>query len=821
MGLTKEDKIRIYANRLKEDEKYNSKYINKNTLKRKIKNSQIFTNIKCIRNDGIIELKTNDYACVLELEPIDLSLSNQNEQNRFFNDFKEIYKIKDLKMKCYKIDKKLNLNLNKENYINLMNKLSDDKNRLEILNNNYNLLVDFDENDETLSSSYYFVLISNNIETLNRQLNELEAIANNIIPKVFFELLRNRMEIYSFLNNLYLSNSNLEQLLWLDLPELLCPTYLQEKTSSIKINDEEIQMVVIKNLPKKGNFEQAMFFNQIFNIPKVRGCININESVDIQTLINRLDRNYGSLLSDRITAKKLSDATELDNEKVNYQILMNDIKNGDEKIKEVSIILVLSGTKKEKEEIYRYIKNCAESIQIKVEIPRLRQMEAWQCFDITGFKFKDYINEFPSLTLSAGFPFTETHFNDYKGYLLGYDKYTNLPLFFDPYYLNKKTRTSHNIAIVASTGGGKSFAIKKIIVNEFARKTKIFIIDPEGEYENLVKLNGGEYIDLYSRKNGIINPLQIRYTSNNDENQKDLDPPLPKHLGFLENFFKCTFEDIREVDRIMLMNMVEALYNKKGINKNTTIEELEKLKNTDYPTLSDLYKFIPEFKENEKSGVKRKVIEQLEILLSRFLTGTDAYLFDGYTTIDFSNDLIAFNLRELLYADNDRLVETQVINLLTYLSNAIVSNKINNDKLDKEYKKSICIVADEFHLFTNEKHIEILRNFGQLARRIRKYTGSLIVASQSIDDFVGNSDILRHSKAIFNNCQYQLVGMLKEADMNAYIELFKENPLTEAQKDFLLKASQGEFLLNITNKKRLRIKIEATPLEVEKMGEQK
>ena len=77
-------------------------------------------------------------------------------------------------------------------------------------------------------------------------------------------------------------------------------------------------------------------------------------------------------------------------------------------------------------------------------------------------------------------------------------------------------RTSHNLAIISSTGGGKSFTMKKMIVNEFARGTKIFIFDAENEYEKLVKANGGEYIDLYSKKGGIINPLQIRYIPSDD-----------------------------------------------------------------------------------------------------------------------------------------------------------------------------------------------------------------------------------------------------------------------------------------------------------------
>lgn len=79
-----------------------------------------------------------------------------------------------------------------------------------------------------------------------------------------------------------------------------------------------------------------------------------------------------------------------------------------------------------------------------------------------------------------------------------------------------------------------------MIINEYARGTKIFILDAENEYKNLVISNGGEYIDLYSKKGGIINPLQIRYIPSDDEDKetKETDCPLAKHLGFLEAFLK-------------------------------------------------------------------------------------------------------------------------------------------------------------------------------------------------------------------------------------------------------------------------------------------
>ena len=631
------------------------------------------------------------------------------------------------------------------------------------------------------------------------------------------EIIQNKLEIFKFISNLYLTSNTLDQLVWSGLPELSCPLSVVERPSSIKFDDKEFQMVTIKSIPP---FIDELFFENIFNVPNVRACISIKDTISQEELIRWVNSQYQFLLSDRNTTKKLSDATELDRQEENFQALMNEIKNGDEKIKEVSLILIVTGERQERENIIRELRRIVDPYQIKLDIPRLRQLETWQSYDLSTKSLADYSVFLPTMTLAAGFPFTKTYYNDSNGYMMGVDIHTSLPIFYDPFVLNN-SRTSHNIAIIASTGGGKSYTMKKIIVNEYARGTKVFIFDAENEYEKLVKQNKGEYIDLYSKKGGIINPLQIRYISSEDEEQdvKEIDCPLAKHLGFLEAFFKSAFEDITEKELVMLLAIVEKLYNSKGIYKNTSINTLQSLKPKDYPIFSDLYNYLPKYKKGLTSKEKIKIVEQLDILLSRFLTGTDSYLFDGYTNINLDNDLIAFNLQELLYSENRRLINTQTLNLLTYLNNSIVANKINNDKLKPEDRKHVVIVADEFHLFIDENNFEVLRNFGQLARRIRKYSGSLIVATQSIKDFVGSNQILRHSTAIFNNCHYQMVGMLKEDDLLAYLELFKQNSLTDTQKNFLLSAKRGEFLLNMDSKTRLRISIQATNLERKMMGE--
>lgn len=791
------------------------KYIDKHKMKKRAKNSQYFSNVKDVGEDGLIELKTGEVASLIEVKAIDLSLTSKREKENFFYGLKSLYQIKGLTMKCYKLDQKINLNNNKINLENLVNDYKDDEKKSKLLDESKRLIEELEDNNYTVSSIYYWVIIAKDVETLEKQLDELEEIVANIVPKLNIEIITNRLEIYKFLTNLYMNPVSLDNLVWSDLPTLISPLNLTEKVNMLKIDNIDTQIVTIKSIPP---FVEGLFFEEIFNVPNVRACISIKDAISQEELIRWVNSQYQFLLSDRNTTRKLSDATELDTQKENFQQLMYDIKNGDEKIKEVALTLIITGTKKERENIFRDLKIITDRYQIKLDIPKLRQMECFQTFDLTTKSLNDYSIYLPTLTLGAGFPFTKTYFNDSTGYMLGIDLHTSLPIFFDPFVTNNE-RPSHNLAVVASTGSGKSFTVKKMIINEFARGTKIFIIDAENEYKNLVLENGGEYIDLYSRKGGMINPLQIRYIPSDDNKElKETDCPLAKHLGFLEAFFKTAFEDITEKELIMLLAVVESLYNKKGIYKNTSINTLETLKPEDYPIFSELYEYLPEYKKSLDSEEKRKLIVQLEIILSRFLTGTDAYLFDGYTDIDLSNDLISFNLQELLYSGNQRLINTQTLNLLTYLNNSIVSNKIKNEKLGNKHKH-ISIIVDEFHLFIDEENNEVIKNFGQLARRVRKYFANMIVCTQSIKDFIGNAGVLRHATAIFNNCQYTMVGILKEDDLKAYLTLFENSPLTDTQKAFLLSAKRGEFLLNVSSKDRLRIWIRATELERQMMGE--
>ena len=788
-------------------EKKSNVYLSSKRLKRKLQNSQSITNIKNINDDGIIELKTNQLAIFYKVNPIDLSLTNSNEQNLFFSTLAKLFRLS-FPIKAYKFDEKINLNINKENYLHLIEKNKDNQARKDLLINNHNFIEQIENENMTSASSYYFSIIAKNKESLEKNKEEFELACSEIVPKLEIEQIKNKKNLVKIFANMYFANCNLDQIIYYDFIDLVAPIKLSEQMSFLKFDDEEIQLLSIKNYPL---FIEHGFLDRIINLPNVKASITINESIEQYKLINILNSSFKAVLADYNSSKNLSDVTEMQSLMNNYKMLIEQISSNDEKIKDVTVILAISGNKKTRDDLVKEIKRNAELYQIKVDIPRLRQMEAWQSYDLTDKSFKDYNMYLPTVTLASTFFFTENYHNDRTGWLIGEDSAYGLPVFFDPYFLNKE-RTSHNIGLIGTSGSGKSYLLKLMITNEFARGTKLFLFDIENELQKLCERCGGEYIDLSSKS--LINPLQIRYVLTDDDEETSI---LGKHLGFLENFFITAFENISEKELVVLLDVVEKFYNSRGITKKTPIEVYEKMSAKDYPIFSDLYAFLLEEQRKSENEDIAKILVNIEILLKRMVIGQDSNLFNGITTIDLSNNLVVFNLQELLFNSSRRLVNTQMINLLTYLSNEIVDNKKRNNKFNEDNK--MLIVLDEFHNYIDEDNPTLLKYFDQLNRRARKYNLGIVVASQQPSDFTSRSNILRHASAIFNNCQYQITGMLKDTDVESVEKLYSNTPLTETQKAFLSSCNQGQFLLNITNKNRLRINVFATPLQRYYMGE--
>jgi hypothetical protein len=88
----------------------------------------------------------------------------------------------------------------------------------------------------------------------------------------------------------------------------------------------------------------------------------------------------------------------------------------------------------------------------------------------------------------------------------------------------------------------------------------------------------------------------------------------------------------------------------------------------------------------------------------------------------------------------------------------------------------------------------------QLARRCRKYSASLVVATQNAQDLLGSDE----GSMIATNCAVVLLGGHRAAET---IRMEQAFGLTERQRTFLETASRGEFLL-LAGDRRVAMRIE-------------
>lgn len=113
--------------------------------------------------------------------------------------------------------------------------------------------------------------------------------------------------------------------------------------------------------------------------------------------------------------------------------------------------------------------------------------------------------------LVATYPFISSSIFDEEGIFIGTNIYNNSLVFIDRYDTNKYKNA--NICIFGTSGAGKSFYTKLLILRYRLLGIKQYIIDPEREYGHLCKALKGIQIKIGPNSKTYINILDIRKES--------------------------------------------------------------------------------------------------------------------------------------------------------------------------------------------------------------------------------------------------------------------------------------------------------------------
>ena len=237
--------------------------------------------------------------------------------------------------------------------------------------------------------------------------------------------------------------------------------------------------------------------------------------------------------------------------------------------------------------------------------------------------------------LLATYPFISSTIFDEEGIFVGTNIYNNSLVFIDRY--NTKKYKNANMCIFGTSGAGKSFYTKLLILRYKLFGIKQYIIDPDREYNVLCKELKGIQIKIGPNSNTYINVLEIRKNSIEDGETGYLATKISKLIGF----FNLIFGELNEEEKALIEEKIIETYNEKGITFDDislyTDRYKKKFKNSvQMPILEDLYNILGKDERTRKFKIKLIPFVKGSMKFFNNYTNVEILFFNKYKNIDIS-----------------------------------------------------------------------------------------------------------------------------------------------------------------------------------------
>ena len=568
--------------------------------------------------------------------------------------------------------------------------------------------------------------------------------------------------------------------------------------------------------------------HEIFNYPGTRVILKMRP-VERYKGIRQIDRAIDELREQANNTGKTSKLMELQTHVDTLSEVLALLQSDNESLFDVNIYVTVYDYEMSQDAEHGIKKKNNQMVSLKKQVKRslseqgfrssdefMQSFEAYASTQISGFDAHRRASRgIHSGSVAAAFPYVHTCLSDKNGVCIG--RSAGRPVFVD-FFVRDRERVNSNMVIIGKSGSGKSYATKTILTNLAADNSKIFILDPENEYEALAKNLDGKIIDVGSASQGRLNPFHIITGLSDDEEEGEdtVKTSFNVHLQFLEEFYRQILPGIESDALEYLNNLTMRMYEEKGIDAET---DLSRLTPSDYPIFDDLYEKILNDYQMSAGEYSKTNLRVLMNYISKFATGgRNANLWNGEASISTNENFIVFNFQSLLANKNNTIANAQMLLVLKWLDNEIIKNREYNLRYGASRK--IIVVIDEAHVFIDSKFPIALDFMYQLAKRIRKYNGMQIIITQNIKDFVGTEELARKSTAIINACQYSFIFALAPNDMHDLCTLYeKAGTINESEQEEIINNGRGRAFVVTSPTNRTGIDIVAPP-DIERMFSQ-
>ena len=760
-------------------------------------------------------LKFGDYyGMVVEILPMSFGLLAEERQNMVINCFSQAIQRLNLtqQMSIVKTKKPMLLDnmASYEDYrYNTLQDMADrglyTKDELEsrspVFEERLQAINYMNHTEKIIKDHFYLVVYDTDRDALNNTINGIVATLESSVTPIYTNIVTGDA-LYVFMKSTFCTNFDEREIELIPLkekPNWVYPDEVKFGLSTTKIDGEQFRIFSITDYPIEVPNAWAY---PIFALDESRVIVNI-QPVDRYKAEKDLDKSLMEMENRLQKDLRSSEKIEAQNHVETLKELLKGIKGANEQLFNTTIHIVA------KEEVKKEVRAVLRQNGYKFAENFARQVDAFISSNISRLDklSKPYGRGIQTSSLAACFPFISTTLHDERGIYIGYNQY---PVFAN-FFARNNERVNSNMMIIGKSGSGKSYCTKTLLTNFAADNTRIFILDPENEYEILCHNLGEKIIDVGNSTNGIFNPFHIYASLESEEGQQD--DSFAEHLQFMEQFYRLILPGINTDAFEMLNSLTAELYRSKGIDSGINVAEL---KASDFPIFDDLIALVDDKIEHEENEYHLKNLQTVRMFIEKFGTGgRNSNLWNGYTSIETNENFICFSFRSLISNRNDIIANAQMLLVFKYLDSEIIKNRDFNLKyfadqeLEEDHRRVI-VAVDEAHVFINKKFPIALDFMAQMAKRIRKYNGMQIIITQNIKDFVGSEEIAQQSTAVINACQYSIIMSLAPADINDLITLYRNaGGINTEEQNSIVTARRGQCFLITGPMNRTTVQIEA------------
>ena len=599
-------------------------------------------------------------------------------------------------------------------------------------------------------------------QDLQQLFSSLGSTTKQLFPEEVFEILYKFYHQFSEVPFMLPKNAYGSR-----IKNYVTPAYFRFGKHEIEIGDQLTRVLFIKEYSTYvddemindiiDNSEKITVSKQITRIAKSQAMDMLQKKIfalelTIQKRMEQNHKNGGDYIPFRLS-----------DERKTLNDLQERLGGSDCELFEVTIMIAVSAkTKEELEDLTMHIRQTiGAKHQLQIETLGGQQAKALRAVlpfaQLPFNKRSDNKISFSMLSDAAGvlIPFSHIEHFVKSGIYYGKNLVTNNVIALD-----RTAEMNSNGFVLATSGAGKSMFSKAEMFDVLLKfpNDEVIVIDPEREYEPLVKEFDGTILKIAPNSPTKLNVFDIDLNSG-EEGQSAIATKAEFIMTICET---VKGSELTSNERTLIDRCVKETY-REFITSHGDMSKI--------PTFTDFYKNLVAMPEIEAKN--------LALSLELYITGS-FNIFSGRTNINTDKRFLVFDISSM--GEQIRPVGLQVV--LEYVWQRVSRNRDNGIRT--------WVWIDEFSIMFNDGAGKTTHRsgefFAKVYKRIRKYGGVPTAITQNITEVLTSTQ----AKTMLLNSEFVVLLQQRKEDLDTLQKLFSLSP---SQESYLKTGKKGSGLI--------------------------